>query len=675
MARFSRGMAVLAFLCAVVLAAAVPLFLFLRGWIQYRRLEKSIVEKMDQYYLNVTVPGREDYLLADDEMFEVPYMASKLSVQAVPTRIYDIHDRLIGEYISEKGLYVRDPGEIPLLMKKALVATEDGDFYNHHGFNYKAFARAMLTNLKRRRLAQGGSTLTQQLSKILFTTRHKTYGRKIYELFAALKMEQKFTKDQILLLYLNFAYFGHGCFGIESASQFYFGKHASDLQLGEAAMLAGIIANPDRYSPYANLDLTKARHRTVLTRMASRGYIPASSVDRYADDFWAAMSERFLKNPEVSFWRMSINKSPTFIEHVRRSLAKEYSKERIMKGGLKVYTTLDLELQDYATQALQSGLTALNEEAESQEKRPERVEGGLAAVRPTDGALLALVGGSAFNFQNQFNRAADISRQIGSCVKPFIYAVAFASGFKPEDQVMDEPAHYKMARGRMWTPHNYEGNYLGRVTLATALHKSLNSVAVQLLTKVDMDRVIRLLSDATGVPAESLPRNLSLALGTAQASPLQLAAAYSIFANGGKQVRPYFIRTIEDRDGNILRDDRPKEDSFKQVLDSTAALIARQTMRGVLEEGGSAYAAARRAGFSIPAAGKTGTTSDYKDAWFAGVTPDLSAAVWIGYDDMRIALGQGKSGGRVAAPIWMRFVKDAYRNRPTREFDMSGVKR
>jgi len=639
--------------------------MFLHGYWTYHRLENSIVGKMDQYYLNVTTPGREDYLLGDDEVFDVPYMASRLSVAAVPSRIYDASGRLLGEFASDKALYVRDPDDVPAFLKKALVATEDGNFYEHHGLNYRAMSRAMWMNLRRFRKAQGGSTITQQLAKLMFTTRKKTFGRKIFEAFCARKLEEKFTKDQILLMYLNFAYFGHGCFGVESAARFYFGKSTRDLELCEAALLAGIINSPSRFSPFENPDLARARHRTVLARMAKKGWIPASAVARYGDDFWKTMDGR-LQAPEVSFWRMTVNEAPYLVETVRRALDKEFSKERILKGGLRVRTTFDLEVQKAAQAAMREGLGAARREAP---KGQPRVEGGLAAVRPEDGAILALVGGSGFNFSNQLNRAMDIARPVGSAIKPFVYAAAFASGgFRPEDRMLDAPLKYRIGPGRVWTPQNYNRKYYGEVTLAEALRRSLNSVAIRLLDAVDIDAVIKLLSDATGAPRESWPRNLSLALGAADLSPLQMAAAYAAFVNGGRAVRPYFLVAVEDRNGTVLKAGGSLAAEPPVVLSSQTCAIMLSVMQGVFGEQGTAYAAARKTGFNLPAAGKTGTTNEYRDAWFAGVTPDLAASVWVGHDDMRIPLGHRETGGRFAAPIWMNFVKLVYRNRPTRPF-------
>ncbi|MDD5628435.1 MAG: PBP1A family penicillin-binding protein [Elusimicrobia bacterium] len=656
--------AILAVLLALALGPFIVAGMFLYGWWTYHRLERSIVEKMDQYYLSISAPNREEYLLSSDEVFEVPYMASKLSVEAVPTRITDSSDRLIGEFSSARALYVRSPEDLPPFLKKALVATEDGTFYRHHGINYRATARALLANLRRLRLAQGGSTITQQLAKLMFTTRKKTLGRKIFEAFCARKLEEKFTKDQILLMYFNYAYYGHGCFGIESAARFYFGKPAKDLDIGECALLAGIVNSPVRFSPYEHPDLAKARQHTVLVRMAKLHFLPASAVERYWSDFWAAMDQR-LKTPETSFWRMNVNAAPYLVETVRRALEKDFGRERILKGGLRVRTTFDLDVQQAAQTALRQELAAVNRGVS---RSSAAVTGGLAAVRPADGAILALVGGPAFNYSDQLNRAVDIARPMGSSIKPFVYAAAFESGkYKPEDKMLDAPVKYRRG-GKVWAPRNYDNKYYGEVALAEALRRSLNSVAVKLLDQVDIDAVIALLSLAAGVPRQDWPRNLTLALGTADVSPLQWAGAYSVFVNGGRAVRPYFITAIEDRAGAVLKTGGPAADSPVVLSTQTCAAMV-SVMQGVFAPGGTAHAAARRAGFSLPAAGKTGTTNDYRDAWFAGVTPDLSAAVWVGHDDMRIPLGHGETGGRFAAPIWMNFVKAVYRNRPTKSFN------
>jgi len=667
-----------------------------RGWWTYKSHESTIVDRMDQFYLTVSAPGREEYFLEDDETFEVPYMASKLSVEAVPTRILDVKGRLLGEFSSEKRLYVSDPAELPAFLKKALVASEDGTFYEHHGVNWSALVRALWVNARNMRRSQGGSTITQQLAKMMFTTRRKTYGRKIYELFCARKLEAKFTKDQILLMYLDFAYFGHGVFGIESAARYYFGKSARDLDLAECAMLVGIIPNPNRYSPFANLGLAQARHRTVLSRMAKLDFVPASAVEGISADFWKRMSER-LKVPETAFWRMRVNEAPYAVEAVRRRLLKDFSKDRLLKGGLKVNTTFDLDLQRAAQDALRRGLAELNARAESGKSTGavKGIEGALVALDPRDGSVLALVGGSGFNFQNQLIRA-DSARPIGSSVKPFIFAAAFESGrFKPEDTMEDAPVHYKSG-GRTWSPQNYGKKYYGKVTLALALHKSLNSVAIRLLEAVGLDPVIAVVAAASGKAPEAFPRNLTLALGTVDLSAFQLARAYAVFVNEGRPVEPHFIRSIEGRSGEDMTAGEPAAEADadegaaetppvpgtagqgpppeppRPVLKPETCRLLLSVMRGVLGPEGSARAAALKTGFNIPAAGKTGTTNDYRDAWFAGVTPDLSAVVWLGHDDMRVPLGYGYAGGAIAAPIWMEFVKAVYRDRPTREFATPG---
>lgn len=649
-------------------------WMFLAGWWRYHRLEGAIAEKTDHYYLNMTVPGREEYLLESDEIFEIPYMASKLSVAAAPTRILDAKDRLIAEFAVEKGEAVRSADDLPAYLKKAVIASEDANFYRHHGVDWRATSRAAFFTLTRMRRIAGGSTLTQQLAKRMFTTRERTLGRKIFELFCARKLEEKLTKDQILLMYFNFAYFGHGNFGIESAARYYFGKAASALDVGEAAMLVGIIPNPNRYSPLDSPELAKARLRTVLRRMEKRGFLPHSSLGRIERDFWASF-ERRARVPEVSFWRTRVNTAPYLVEFVRRRMLRDFAKERLLRGGLVIRTTFDLEVQKAAQEALAELLARENDPGASHDDDGEPagktspVEGALAALRPQDGALLALVGGSGFTFQNQFNRAVDGRRLMGSAVKPFIFASAFDEGrASPSTRYNDSPVAYAVGNGRKWRPHNYGHKYFGSVRLDFALWKSLNSVAIKLLKDLDIDRVIKSLSLAADVPVENWPRNLSLALGTADLSPLQMAAAYAVFANGGHAVRPWWLRQVEDRDGKILQaTDAPAGEGpavFKP--DTCATMIS--VMKGVLGPEGSAYASARRMGFNIPAAGKTGTTNDYRDAWFAGVTPDIAAAVWVGHDDMRVPLAPGKAGGSVSAPVWMRFIKNVHLGRPAREF-------
>ncbi len=666
----------------VLLAAAAFVFaacaavggMFLSGWWRYHQLESSIIEKMDSYYLNLTVPGREEYLLSEDEAFEVPYMASKLSVAAAPTRILDAKDRLIAEFSVEKGQYVRSPDELPAFLKKALVASEDGHFYSHHGVDWKATIRAVIVTLSHARRPQGGSTLTQQLAKQMFTTRKRTAGRKIFEYFCVRKLEQKFTKDQILMMYFNFAYFGHGAFGVESASRYYFNKPASALDIGECAMLVGIIPSPNKYSPLDSPELARPRQRTVLKRMAKNGFIPESSVERVEKEFWDRYQSR-VNVPEVSLWRTKVNEAPYVVEYVRRQMLRVYPKERLLRGGLVIRTTFDLDAQKAAQRALRERLAKENDPAAKADEDGEPagkeapVEGALAALNPQDGALLALVGGTGFNFQNQLDRATDGRRLMGSSVKPFVWATAFESGkYKPEDKILDSPITYSIGGGRKWSPHNYGNKYYGEVRLDFALWKSLNSVAIKLLKDIDIDKVLEALSKATGVPVARLPRNLSLALGTADISPVQMAAAYAVFANGGHAVRPWWLRGVSDRDGKVLSEgDTPKAEG-EVVFSSTTARTTIDVMRGVLGPEGTAYASAKRIGFNVPAAGKTGTTNDYRDAWFAGVTPDLSAAVWIGHDDMRTAMSPGKAGGSIAAPAWMAFVKEIYLSKPTKDF-------
>ena len=540
--------------------------------------------------------------------------------------------------------------------------------------DWKATFRAAVVTLTGLRRRQGASTLTQQLAKQMFTTRKRTIGRKIFEYYCVRKLEQKFTKDQLLMMYLNFAYFGHGAFGVESASRYYFDKPTSALDVGEAAMMVGIIPSPNKYSPLDSPELARPRQRTVLKRMAKNGFIPDSSVERIEAEFWDRY-ERRRSVPEVSFWRTRVNEAPYVVEFVRRQMLRAYTKERLLRGGLVIRTTFDLDAQKAAQRALRERLAKENDPSAKPDEDGEPagkeapVEGAIAALDPKNGALLALVGGTGFSFQNQLDRATDGRRLMGSSVKPFVWAAAFESGrFSPDSKFLDSPITYKIGNGRKWSPHNYGNKYYGDVRLDFALWKSLNSVAIKLLKEIDIDKVLEALSKAAGVPVERLPRNLSLALGTADISPVQMAAAYAVFANGGRAVRPWWLRSIADRGGKVLSEGEAPKAEGEVVFSSAVARTTLDTMRGVLGPEGTGYASARRLGFNVPAAGKTGTTNDYRDAWFAGVTPDLSAAVWIGHDDMRVAMSPGKAGGAIAAPAWMSFVKEIYMSRPTREF-------
>ncbi len=672
LATWSRRLALAVLVCGLA-AAAILGGMVAAGWWRFHKYERTIVERMDQYYRNITVPGRDAYLLEDDEVFEVPYMASKLSVAAVPTRILDAKDRLIGEFAVDKGQYVRSPDDLPAYLKKALVASEDGRFYEHHGIDWRATARAALMAVVHLHRPHGTSTITQQLAKMMFTTRRYTLGRKIFEYFCARRLEQKFTKDQILLMYLNFSYFGHACFGVESAARYYFDKPASALDVGEAAMLVAIIPNPKRYSPLDHPDLAHARLRTVLGRMVRRGYLPPSAVARVETDFWTSFDGR-RRAPDVSFWRTRVNEAPYLVEFVRRRMLREFTKERLLKGGLTIRTTFDLDAQRTAQRDLAEQLSRENDPGAHADEdgepagKGDPVEGALVALRAKDGSILALVGGSGFTFRNQFDRATDGRRLMGSAIKPYIYSTAFEGGAAPDDKILDAPITFSLPGRRRWSPHNYGNEYFGEVTLAEALHKSLNSVAIRLLQTVDIDKVIEALSTATGIPTARWPRNLSLALGTADVSPLQMARAYAVFVRGGKAADPWWLREVDDRDGKVLIPSREPAGPQAQVFPPEACRTMVEVMEGVLARGGTAYGSARKTGFNIPAAGKTGTTNDYRDAWFAGVTPDLAAAVWVGHDD-NAPMPPGKAGGAVSAPVWMRFVKSYYLSRPTRPFD------
>ncbi|MDI6703741.1 MAG: penicillin-binding protein 1A [bacterium] len=552
---------------------------------------------------------------------------------AIPTKIYSIDNQIIAKFGTEEREII-GLEDCPKDLINAIISIEDANFYKHKGISLKGILRAFWVNLKALRIKEGGSTITQQLSKILFLTRERTFSRKIQEMILALKIELGYTKDEILERYLNKIYFGHGIYGIEAASNFYFNKSTKELNLAECALLAGIPRAPNRYSPILHPESAIARQSDVLNRMYALGYI--NSLQK--EEAKKAMQKAIKK---IKGHKISINKAPYFVEYIRQRLEEKYGENAIYKGGLKVYTTLDLKMQHHAQQALKEGLERLNR------GRKKKVEGAFIAISPKTGYIKAMVGGSGFRKENQLNRTVQAKRQPGSAFKPFLYAAAIEEGFTAASTIMDSPVVYK-CQGGTWAPHNYSGGFYGRVRLRKALEKSINVASVKLMNKVTPKKVV---DYARNMGIKSVLRpNLSLALGTSEVTPLELVVAYSTFANLGIRVEPIAIRYIEDREGNSLMKNVPKR---CRVLSEETAYIITSLLQGVVKRGTAAKTVGAR--IPYPIAGKTGTSDNFVDAWFIGYTPDLCAGVWIGHDEGRISLGKGQVGGVVAAPIFTDF--------------------
>ena len=665
------------------------------------------------------------------------------------TKVYADDNTLIGEFKIDKGIYV-PYSKFPPHLINAVVAVEDSRFWSHKGIDYIGIARALIVDIMHASLKQGGSTITQQLAKIMFLSPEKTIARKIKEAHLAIKLEKELTKQEILELYLNKVYFGHGAYGVEMAARLYFGKSISLVTLPEAALLAGLIKAPNSFSPFNNLVRAKERQDVVFQRMESEGYITPKQRTEYK------------KQPiHLSSLRTETEAYNYFLEYVRQQIEQKYGEEMVYKKGLNVYTTLDRRAQVAAQKALREGLRDVDkrkgwrgaiahkqikdgeQDAEqktsfsasagdistgtvlsvtaneaivktrgiigklalqdalwagnildtktgkvktiaklkltdilkkgdvihvkvksisgknvsfSLEQEPE-VEGAVVAIEPETGYIKALIGGFSFS-KSEFNRALLAKRQPGSAFKPLVYAVALQKGYTPESIVIDEPVTYRWG-SEEWKPENYDRKHYGPTTLREALAHSRNVVTVKLVDAIGVDGITAFSKNA-GIES-NMPRDLSIALGSMSLTPLELTSAFSAFANSGKRFKPISIKYITDSKGAVLEENLP--DGYELMSPVIASQIT-SMLRDVIT-----YGTGMRANIGRAAAGKTGTTSDYKDAWFVGYTPQLIAGVWIGYDDMRKSLGSTEVGGRAAAPVWANFMKNALADLPSVDFE------
>jgi len=570
---------------------------------------------------------------------------------AVVSTVYDMHEKPIGEFYLQRRIVV-PLDRIPQHVVKALLAAEDSRFYTHRGVDIYAIVRASFANLKRRGVHEGASTLTQQLVRGFFLTPERTFSRKIREAILAYRVEKNHTKDEILYLYLNQVYFGHGNYGIEAACRDYFGKSVGEINIAEAALLAGLPRSPSRNSPYRDFFAARERQRYVLGRMLAEGYITRAVYDE-------ALQTPIRLNPAPA---LNSQIAPHFVEHVRRVLGDEYGFRPLLQGGLRIYTTLDSDLQEAAQKAVRQGLdeVRLRVKKKAGTKTPARegeVEGALLAMEPETGMVRALVGGYDFT-ASQYNRALQAKRQPGSSFKPIIYSAALEAGLSELSVVQDGPLSFRLAGGKVWAPQNYDNKFHGPVTLRTALAHSLNSVSVRLVQRVGVERTIQQ-ARKLGI-ASPIEKNLSLALGSPSVTLLEMVRAFGVFAGGGKLAEPIFILKVTDRDGTVLEENEP---SVKPALSPEVAYVMTDMLKNVVQSG-TARAAAKL-GKNI--AGKTGTTSDYRDNWFIGYNPSLVAGVWVGYDDHR-SIGDKETGASTALPIWLAFMKTANAGKEEEDF-------
>lgn len=562
----------------------------------------------------------------------------------VPTEtsyIYDINGKMLLSLHGEANRKIAELEEISPELKQAVIAIEDSHFYQHQGVNPTSVGRAILVNLRQGRVVEGASTITMQLVKNLFLAQDRTYNRKLAETVLALRIEQIFSKEEILQMYLNNIYWGHNNYGVQTAAESYFNKPASELNLAEAAMMAGIIQAPERYSPFNNYQETKIRQAAVLNRMRELGWITLEEAE-------AAKKEPLLVGQPTA-WKTSA--SPYITEAVVEELNRRFGAELVTKGGMQIQTTVDYDFQRQAEQTVQNAFL----QAQRRGLRADQV--ALAAVDPRTHFVKALVGGKDYA-TSQFNRATQAQRQPGSSFKPFVYYTAFASGkYSPYSTIEDTPVKYRDG-SKYYEPQNYGGGFSGTISLNQALITSKNIPAVKLGKAVGLDKVIEVCR-TLGITSPLQPV-VSLPLGAVGVSPLEMATAYATFASNGWHEESTLIIRVTDSQGNILLDNQPQP---RLVLDPWATASLTTVLTGVVNggTGNNANLGDR------PAAGKTGTTSSERDVWFVGYVPQLSAAVWIGNDNYS-PMGKGITGGGYAAPVWRAFMKEALKDEEPKYF-------
>src|SRR5436309_2936181 len=564
----------------------------------------------------------------------------------VGTKIYDDSDELITELHVERRIFV-PLAHVPQSLRDAVIATEDRRFYSHWGVDPIGIARAVVQNYRRGRIVEGGSTITQQLAKVLFLTADKSLERKLKEAVLALELERRYSKDRILEMYLNQVYFGHGSYGVEAAARTYFGKSVSELSVRESALIAGLPRAPSNYSPFDRGEAAKRRREVVLRRMVDYGALKDEEAKRLAKtDLGLIPPERRRTTGQY------------FVDYVQQTLEAKYGPDLVLKGGLNVYTTLNPIMQLAAEQSLRDGLKAL--QGRSTQARPgEFPEGAVVTVEPQTGYVKTMVGGSDF-LRSEFNRAVQAKRQPGSAFKPFIYIAAIEAGFTPASQIEDSPVSYAVGgkNGQTWKPENYDRKFRGSTTLQQAIEESVNVVTVKLQERIGLAKTIQV-ARRLGI-ASPLDINLSLALGTSDLSLLEMTSAYGTLANQGVWMPPVTIRYVTDAQGKLLEEHVPEG---REAVAPETAYVITQMLRGVVERGTGQAAK----GLGRPVAAKTGTTNDYSNAWFVGFTPRLATGVWVGYDLPR-SLGKDETGSRVAVPIWVTYMGKVLGNSPKEDF-------
>jgi penicillin-binding protein 1A len=569
---------------------------------------------------------------------------------AASTKILDCQGRFVVEFFQERRTPVA-LSQIPQNLKDAIIIVEDKRFYSHWGVDFIRIFGAAFHNIRTFRFrSQGASTITQQLARTMFLTLDKTLARKFKEILLAFELERTYSKDEILELYLNMVFFGHGMHGVEAAAHAYFNKSVSELSLAECALIAALPRGQRYYSPYTNPQGALERRNMTLRMMYQHRKITQAQLDQ-------ALAEPLGVQPKISLK----NEAPYFVEEIRKYLVEHYGEEFVYTSGAVIYSTLDLDMQRSANQAVENQLKQIETDYKLTNRKakydslamtdtmakPNYLQGALLAVEPQTGYVRAMVGGRDFS-QSQYNRTTQAKRQAGSAFKPFVYAAAIEHGYTPADLGEDMPISINIPGVQTYTPTNFDHKYLGMMTLRRALALSRNVVAVRMISQVTPEAVVSIANNM-GISSRLMPY-YSLALGSCDVTLLDMATAFSVFANGGYKVKPILFTKIIDADGRVLEEHNINSEL---VLDPKISYSVTSMLKSVVDAGTATVV--RRLGFSYPCAGKTGTTDDYTDTWFMGYTPDLVCGVWVGYDQKKTVF-RGATGGGVSAPIWANFM-------------------
>jgi len=579
------------------------------------------------------------------------------------TTLYSADGQILKRFAEERRELVSYE-RIPPQLINAVVAVEDERFWEHWGLVPSAIIRAAFANLKAQRIVQGGSTITQQLARNLFLSQRINLTRKIKEALTAVRIERTYSKREIVEMYLNQVYFGHGAWGVQSAARLYFSKDVEDLSPTQCFLLAALLKAPSIYSPIDYPDRALMRRNFVIERMRRVGMISDSQAQEYKE------SDLEL-NPRAEM----AEEAPYFVEYVRQELERKYGSHILYEDGVSVYTTLNLRLQRVAEQVFQKELARRQQIVDRQKEMTQEdsslvspdsleavpadtlkkrvVQGALIAIDPSNGHILAMLGGRDFR-ESKFNRAVQALRQPGSAFKPFVYTAAVDNGYRPTDIILDSAITLPMADGTLWRPENYDRRFLGPITLREALKHSRNVATIHLLMKIGPQEVIKY-ARMMGISTQLQPV-YSLAVGTSDVKLIDITSAYGVFPNHGIRVEPIAILSVVDKDGRIIEEREKGKET--EVLRPQTAYVMTSMLRSVIEEG-TGQGTWRWYGFKRPAGGKTGTTDNYTDAWFIGFIPQLVTGVWVGFDE-KIPLGQEhSSAAAVALPLWAKFMKAA----------------